>query len=99
MNTALSTLYNLSSEGMFPETPVGLYGVRPDQFMGVVKRLGSEGAKYVDERLDQVRNAILLDRTEWVQDLVAQKGKCPKCDFKQANYITPEVFLPYHNLL
>ena len=84
---------------MYPETPIGLYGVRPNQMMEAVLARGPEGQRHVNHMIDQLRNTILLDRVEWVQDLVAQKGKCPKCDFRQANYITPEVHLPYMNLL
>ena len=44
-----------------------------------------------------MRDHILLDYVEWINDLVRARGKCSKCDFEATNHLTPSVNLPYVN--
>lgn len=51
----------------------------------------------IDQAFEQVKNQIMLDWVEWTEDMVRVKGKCPKCDFKVANFLNPEINMPYIN--
>lgn len=71
INTVYSTLLSFSSQGYFGETKVGLYSPTVNQ---QIQALSSHN--HNDKLYEQARTAILLDRLNWISELVDNEY-CP----------------------
>lgn len=80
VNATLSTLYNFSSQGAFPESEVGFYTPKPDEIIKILP----------EKAYDLAKNFIKLDRISWISEIV-NNDYCPKCNYEKSNYLVPEL--------
>ena len=77
VNVPISSLYNFTDEGAFPETCLGLYGITTDQGVEALEN-GLKDSIYesTDHVFQMAKDYIFLDRLNWLSEL-SRLGFCP----------------------
>lgn len=80
VNATLSSLYNFSSQGAFPESDIGFYSPKPDEIINTLP----------ERAFEMMQRYIQLDRICWISDVV-QNEYCPKCNYEKSSYLVPDL--------
>ena len=99
VNVPVSTLYNFTDEGAFPETCLGLYGITTDQAVEAFEH-GLSDSLYdsADHMFQMAKDYIFIDRLNWLSEL-SRLGYCPQCNYSKAGYLLPDLQPPYVHYL
>ena len=100
VNSTMSTLYNFSSQGAFPETPVGFYIPGHEKQIKNIQKSFQDNNQYKSAKdiFELAKNCLFLDRMNWISEIVRSES-CPKCNYEKSGFLTPEMHPSYIDFL